>query len=658
MKQLKVKITDTTLRDAQQSLWATRMRTEDMLPIAVHLDNAGYHSLEVWGGSTFDVCLRYLNECPWERLRALKKVVKNTPLQMLLRGQTLVGYHHYTNDVVEAFINKAVENGIDIIRIYDALNDLRNLETSVRSSKKAGAHVQAAIVYSISPVHTTHYYVEFAAKLADLGADSICIKDMAGLLTPHKAYELVKLLKENVGLPVQLHSHYIGGMALGSYVKAAEAGVDVLDTASVPLAFGASQPPVETVVRVLSDTPYDTGLDIHSLFDIAHYFEDLRKANNQERAVTRISDMRVFDHQVPGGMISNLVTQLEEQKALHRIDDVINEIPKVRADLGYPPLVTPISQIVGTQAVLNVLVGERYSLVPGEVKAYVKGQYGKPPAPMNDEVMQKILGHSTPEVCDLTDLLAQPKLDKIRAEVKDLVEAEEDILSYAIFPQVAKRFFENRGKPQVAEPTKRPVAKKQESLTPKLTLSASAPKDLEAALAERATSKEVVNKEVLDMNLNEIKELIKLIDQTDIAEVSLESDGVKVAIKKAAALGQAAVEQPVIQAKRPRITESRPAPAVTVEEPVKKLENAVETTGLTQITAPMVGTFYSAPAPDAPPFVKAGGVVSKGQILCIIEAMKLMNEIEAEVSGEIVQVLVENGEAVEYGQPLFLIREK
>ncbi|RKO66763.1 acetyl-CoA carboxylase biotin carboxyl carrier protein [Desulfofundulus salinus] len=621
-----LKITDTTLRDGHQSLWATRMRTQDMLPILEKLDAVGYHSLEVWGGATFDVCMRYLNEDPWERLRTLKKHIKRTPLQMLLRGQSLVGYQHYPDDVVEAFINKMVENGIDIIRIFDALNDLRNFEAPMRVASKTGAHIQAAVVYTISPVHTTEHYVETAVSLAQMGAHSICIKDMAGLLTPYKAYELVKLIKERVGLPVQLHSHYIGGLALGAYLKAAEAGVDVVDTASVPLAFGSSQPPVETVVRALQGTPYDTGLDLHLLFEIAAYFEDLRKSLGYERGVTRINDMRVFEHQVPGGMISNLVTQLEEQKALHRLPEVLAEIPRVRAELGYPPLVTPTSQIVGTQAVLNVLTGERYKLIPGEVRAYVEGLYGRPPAPIDPDVARKILGDKEPITCRPADLL-EPKMDKIREEIKHLAKSEEDFISYALFPQVAKRFFENRNRP------------------------GHQPVDSAAPLRNGTREQKPGRKEDGSMNLQEIKELIKLIDQTAIAELSLESAGVKVAIRKAGAQGTmpapAGEDSPVPPPARETAAPPAPAP-----------EKTIDTTGLAVIRAPMVGTFYRAPAPDAPPFVQVGDVVEKGQTLCIIEAMKLMNEIESEVAGEIVDILVENGQPVEYGQELFLIREK
>ncbi len=639
-----VQITDTTLRDAHQSLWATRMRTEEMLPILEKIDNVGYHSLEVWGGATFDVCLRYLNEDPWERLRTLKRHAKKTPLQMLLRGQSLVGYQHYPDDVVERFVAKAVENGIDIIRIFDALNDIRNLKVPIKAAKQEGAHVQAAVVYTVSPVHTTEHYLETALSLAELGTDSICIKDMAGLLSPYRAYELVGLLKKHTNLPVQVHSHYIGGMAVGVYLKAAEAGADVIDTASVPMAFGASQPPVETVVRAFQDSQYDTGLDIHLLFEIAHYFEELRKKNGYERGITRITDMRVFDHQVPGGMISNLVSQLEEQKALHRIQEVLEEIPRVREDLGYPPLVTPTSQIVGTQAVLNVLTGERYKLIPGEVRSYVQGQYGAPPATINAELAARILGDKEAVTCRPADLL-EPKMAKLEDEIQDLAKSQEDVLSYALFPQVAKKFFEFR---------KETGGNVNNGIMS--TAAAEAKTQKPAAGAAPNGKAATVQKEDSKVNLKEVKELIKMLDETDISELTLESEGVKVSIRKGTNLFAAANNAVPVVASAPAASPAVQEAAKATTAPLQTLapvrgENVVE------ITAPMVGTFYSSPAPDAAPFVKNGDTVTPGQTVCIVEAMKLMNEIEAEVTGRIVDILVENGQPVEYGQPLFLVEK-
>ncbi|MGQ9556658.1 MAG: acetyl-CoA carboxylase biotin carboxyl carrier protein [Desulfurispora sp.] len=621
----KLKITDTTLRDGHQSLWATRMRLEHMLPIVEKIDQVGFYSVEVWGGATFDVCLRYLNEDPWERLRVLKKHFKNTPLQMLLRGQSLVGYQHYPDDVVEAFVYKMVENGIDIIRVFDALNDIRNLATAIKAGKAAGAHVQAAVVYTVSPVHTTEHYLHTARELAQMGADSICIKDMAGLLVPYKAYELVKLFKENLGLPVQLHSHYIGGLAVGAYLKAAEAGVDVVDTASVPLAFGASQPPVETVVRALKDTPYDTGLSLKALFEVANYFEQLRKDLGYERGVTRINDMRVFEHQVPGGMITNLVSQLEEQKALHRLPEVLEEIPRVRRELGYPPLVTPTSQIVGTQAVLNVLVGERYKLVPGEVRAYVQGLYGRPPAPVDEEVAKKILAGKPSYTCRPADLLP-PRLEKMREEARDIAKTEEAVLSYTLFPQIYRQFIQQKRGGGAGQDT----AARQPAGGPK--------------------AKNNSTGEAREMNLQEVKELINLVHETSISEVKLENNGMKVVIRKSLPAGAES-----------EAGKSVPPVAQPVQAPADSAAAAVDaapadTSGLVEVQAPMVGTFYRAPAPDAPPFVREGDRVKPGQVLCIVEAMKLMNEITAEVGGRVEKILVENAQPVEYGQVLFLIR--
>ncbi len=656
-----VRITDTTLRDAHQSLWATRMRTADMLPIAEKLDNIGYHSLEVWGGSTFDVCLRYLNEDPWDRLRQLKKIIRRTPLQMMIRGQSLVGYQQYPDDVVEAYIAKSVENGISIIRIYDALNDIRNLETAIHSAKKAGAHVQAAMVYTVSPIHTNQHYIDLARQLAELGADSICIKDTAGLLAPYRAYDLVKALKENHKLPIQLHCHYIGGLAVGTYLKAAEAGVDVIDTATVPLAFGPSQPPVETVVRALHGSPRDTELDIHKLFEIAEYFEKIRRANGFKRGVTRINDMRVFDHQVPGGTISNLVTQLEEQKALYRLGEVLEEIPRVREELGYPPLVTPTSQIVGTQAVLNVLTGDRYKLVPGEVRDYMQGYYGRPPAPIDQKIARKVLGDRAVITGRPADQL-EPRMEKLRNELLGLVSSEEDVISYALFPQVARRFFEFRknGKYREEQPAARkesllklekalpaipekPVTQKKASLTVKEKVP---PKQ-----AAVETERQGADKEVDELNLSDVKDLIKFVDETDIAEVSLESAGVKLSIRKGNFHAfEAAPRAEAPRARLPLAEKAEPgaAPDKTKEEYAP---------GLTPVLAPMVGTYYDSASPETPPYVKVGDRVKKGQTLCIIEAMKLMNEIKSELEGEIVEVKAEKGQPVEYGQILFLIKE-
>jgi pyruvate/oxaloacetate carboxyltransferase len=418
-----------------------------MLPITEKIDQVGFHSLEVWGGATFDVCIRYLNEDPWERLRQLKKHIKKTPLQMLLRGQNLVGYRNYPDDVVKKFVEKAAENGIDIFRVFDALNDTRNLETAVKTVKKVKKHVQGTICYTISPVHTIEYYLKVAKNLVNLNCDSICIKDMAGMLSPKEAYNLVSALKKEAGLPVQLHCHYTSGMALMTYMRACDAGVDVLDAAFSPLGGGTSQPPVETLVAALKETPYDPRLDMELLVEIAQYFNELRQKFYDPLCLidpkAERLDTSILVHQIPGGMFSNLISQLKEQNALDKLNDVLDEVPKVRKELGYPPLVTPTSQIVGTQAVFNVLSGKRYSIVPKEVKDYVKGLYGKPPAPIDKEVKKKIIGDEEVVTHRPADML-KPELETIPQEARRFIESDEDALTYVLFPQTAMEFFKKR----------------------------------------------------------------------------------------------------------------------------------------------------------------------------------------------------------------------
>ncbi len=441
MRARRVRITDTTLRDGHQSLWATRMRTADMLPILESMDEVGFHSLECWGGATFDASLRFLDEDPWERLRLIKKHVARTPLQMLLRGQNIVGYRHYGDDIVRRFVYKAAENGMDIFRVFDALNDIRNFETAAAAIKETGKHFQGAVVYTISPVHSLDHYVEVARSLVDMGASSICIKDMAALLSPYYAEQLIGRLKAEIDVPIQLHCHYIGGLAPMTYLKAVEAGVDVIDTATVPLAFGNSQPATEMVVTALIGTPNDTELDLEKLFGIAKYFEQVRIETGHERGVTSLTHMQVYSHQVPGGMISNLESQLSEQNALDRLPEVLEEIPVVRAEIGYPPLVTPMSQIVGTQAVLNVLSGRRWHIVPDEMKAYLRGMYGAAPGPVSREVIQRVLGDEEPIHVRPADLVSET-LEDYRDEIGELARSEEDLLSYALFPQTARVYLE------------------------------------------------------------------------------------------------------------------------------------------------------------------------------------------------------------------------
>jgi oxaloacetate decarboxylase alpha subunit len=452
-----LRITDTTLRDAHQSLLATRMRIHDMLPIMEKIDAASYHSAEMWGGATFDSAMRFLGEDPWERARTIKAHLPNTPCQMLLRAQNIVGYKHYPDDIVERFIVRAKANGIDIFRIFDALNDVRNMEWAMTVAKRVGAHVQASFCYTTSPVHTLDKFVEMAVELEGMGADSICIKDMAGLITPYDAFDLVARLKAVLHIPVQLHTHYTSGMGTSGCLKAAEAGVDVVDTAISSLALSTSQPPTEAIVSALKGRPRDTGLDLDLLAQIAAYFAETRKKYGKfEGGVTGV-DVRVLQYQIPGGMISNLVSQLREQNALDRYEEVLTEVPRVRAELGYAPLVTPTSQIVGTQATLNVLLGERYKMVPEEVKAYVRGFYGRTPAPMDEEIQKLILGDEQPIDCRPADML-EPGYEKAAAEIGELAQSEEDVLAYALFPQVARPFLERRAKGAAREETVAAIA--------------------------------------------------------------------------------------------------------------------------------------------------------------------------------------------------------
>lgn len=435
-------ISDTILRDAHQSQAATRMRIEDMLPACEVLDSIGYWSLECWGGATFDVCMRYLNEDPWERLRLLKKAMPKTRLQMLLRGQNLVGYRHYSDDVVQQFCRKSIENGIDVVRIFDALNDIRNMETSMRYVKEYGGHCEAAISYTKSPVHSTDYFVKMAEELEKRGADSICIKDMANLLLPYDAYDFVKKLKENIGVPIHLHTHNTTGTGDMTYILAAQAGVDIVDCALSPLANGTAQPATESLVASLEGTERDTGLDLKQLSNAAVHFRKVADTLDIDPKVLRV-DTNTLVYQVPGGMLSNLLSQLKQANAEEKFEAVLAEVPEVRKDFGYPPLVTPTSQIVGTQAVLNVLSGERYKMFPKESKELLRGGYGHLPGEVNEDVRKKAIGDQEIITARPADFI-EPEMEKMRQESKDFAKTEEDVLSYVMLPQVAKTFLEGR----------------------------------------------------------------------------------------------------------------------------------------------------------------------------------------------------------------------
>ena len=442
----KVNITDTILRDAHQSQAATRMRTSEMLPAAEMLNDVGYWSLEMWGGATFDSCLRFLNEDPWERLRQIKKAIPDTKMQMLLRGQNILGYKHYADDVVDLFVKKAIENGIDVVRIFDALNDPRNMKKAIEATKKYKGHVEAAICYTTSPVHTREYFVNLAEELVELGADTICIKDMANLLLPYEGHELVKALKKVVPVPIHMHTHNKSGIGDMMYLKAIEAGADIVDCAISALASGTAQPATESMVATLADTEYDTGLDIELLNKIAVYFRGVAK-RLEEDGHLNINvlgvDIKTLIYQIPGGMYSNMLSQLRKQGAQDKLDEVLQEVPRVREDFGYPPLVTPTSQIVGTQAIFNVLAGERYKIVTNESKALLRGEYGQLPAEVNPDIQKKCIGDAKVITHRPADDIP-PELDKYREEIKEYMEQEEDVLSYALFPPVAVKFFEYR----------------------------------------------------------------------------------------------------------------------------------------------------------------------------------------------------------------------
>ena len=566
---MKVKITETAFRDAHQSLLATRMRTRDMVPIAEEMDKIGYHAIEAWGGATFDTCIRFLNEDPWERLRALKENFTETPLQMLLRGQNLLGYKHYADDIVTKFVEKSYENGIDVFRIFDAMNDIRNMQQSIKVAKAQGAHVQGTISYTISPVHTVDKFVEFAKELEALECDSIAIKDMAGLITPSVVFELVSRLKEETDLLVNLHSHCTSGITPISYYAACQAGVDILDTAISPLAWGTSQPPTESIVASLQGTEFDTGLDLKALNQIKKYFETLReKYEGYIDPISERIDTDVLMYQIPGGMLSNLISQLKQQNALDRYQDVLEEMPRVREDMGYPPLVTPTSQIVGIQAVMNVINGERYKIVSNEVKDYMKGYYGRAPAPVNQEIAKKIIGDEEPIDCRPADLI-EDEYENFKKEAEDLgiLKKEEDILTLAMLPPVAKQFL------------------KEEEPFPET----------------------------------------KIVPDSDISaiptEYSVEVDGDVFDVK--------IMPTGYLQIEEDNSGNMGPIPGA--------------------LTASMQGMVLKIK-------VNTGDKVQKGSVVAVLEAMKMENDIYAEEDGIVEQIFVEEGDTVNAGDNLMLIK--
>lgn len=596
----KIQVTDVILRDAHQSLIATRMRTEDMLPICDKLDQVGFWSLECWGGATFDACVRFLKEDPWERLRALKKALPNTRLQMLLRGQNLLGYRHYADDVVEAFVAKAAENGIDVFRCFDALNDLRNLETAIRAVKHAGKHAQGTICYTTSPVHTVETFVEQARALHRMGADSIAIKDMAGLLTPYATYDLVKAIKEAVVLPVFIHTHATAGLAAQCQLKAIEAGAEHIDTAISAFAWGTSHPATESQVAALKGTEWDTELDLELLNEISDYFREVRKKYHQFESEFTREDVSVQINQVPGGMMSNLANQLKEQNALSRIREVFAEIPRVRKDLGYPPLVTPTSQIVGTQAVLNVLTGERYKSITNEVKRYLQGGYGHPPAEINEALRTQAIGHEAVIEGRPADLLS-PEMARLRKDIGELATSDEDVLTYAMFQDVGRQFLQER-----ADGTLSP-----EPLLP-----------IESA--GRQTDEGVATEFKIDVHGETYQVAITGVGGQDAGKrhVYLTLDGM---------------------------------PEEVLFEPLNAYVEA-GASGRRQASAPGHVT-TSMPGNIVEVLVTEGDQVKAGQPVMITEAMKMETEVQAPVGGRVAAVYVAKGDRVTPGEVLIEISE-
>ncbi len=601
MKSKKVHITELVLRDAHQSLLATRMRTEDMLPICEKLDQAGFWSLEVWGGATFDACLRFLKEDPWERLRQLRAALPNTPMQMLLRGQNLLGYRHYSDDVVQAFVARAAESGIDVFRIFDAMNDLRNLETSVRAVIDTGKHAQGAICYTTSPVHTIKHFVQQAKQLEKMGCHSLCIKDMAGLITPARAEELFAALSRAVKLPLHFHSHTTVGVANISMFKAVENGARHVDTAISALSWGTSHSPTESMVVAFRDTPYDSELNLELLQEIGFYFREVRKKYHQFESDFAGIDTRVQLSQVPGGMISNLSNQLKEQDALNRMGEVLAEIPKVREDLGYPPLVTPTSQIVGTQAVLNVLTGKRYKSITNEVKLYLQGRYGEAPGPINAAVRNMAIGDEKVITCRPADALS-PEMDRLRADVGELAQSEDDVLSYAMFPEIARKFLEER-KAGTLEPEELlPIPASPAGATPHL-----APTDFNITM----------HGETYHIKVTGVGH-----KSEEHRPIYLTVDGLPEEVLVETLVETVPTEAGVVDTRRASKGSKRPKASKEGD-----------------VTTSMPGTIVDV-------MVEPGDSVNAGDTVLVIEAMKMENEVPAPVAGTVKEVLVTKGDRV------------
>ncbi len=594
----KLAITEVVLRDAHQSLFATRLRLDDMLPIAEKLDQVGFWSLETWGGATFDACIRFLGEDPWERLRALKKAMPNTPMQMLFRAQNILGYRHYADDVVERFVERAADNGMDVFRIFDAMNDLRNFETAVKATLKVGKHAQGAMSYTVSPVHNLQYWLNMAKGLEDMGCNSICIKDMAGLLTPYAGFELISRLKETVSLPIALHSHATTGMSTTTHIKAAEAGVDMVDSAISSMSMTYAHSATESIVAILQGQERDTGLDLLLLEEIAAYFREVRKKYAKFEGSLRGVDSRILVAQVPGGMLTNMESQLKEQGASDRFDEVLAEIPRVRKDLGYIPLVTPTSQIVGTQAVLNVLTGERYKNISKETAGVLKGEYGASPAPVDSELQKRVLDGAEPVTCRPADLI-EPEVDKLTDEFRRLAQERgirvatdeiDDVLTYALFPQIGLKFLENRDNPDAFEPV--PGAEP-------------APAPAAAAVGAAAPT-----------------------GGPEAYQVTVDGRAYDVVVAPGG-------EVTNMQAAAPAAAAAAPPPVAPSGAAVK-------------IPAPLAGNIFKIN-------VTAGQVISSGDVIMILEAMKMETEVRSPESGTVQSVVVKEGDAVQVGDVLLTL---
>ncbi|MBI5181610.1 MAG: sodium-extruding oxaloacetate decarboxylase subunit alpha [Nitrospirae bacterium] len=608
----KIMIMDTTLRDAHQSLLATRLKTKDMLPIAEKIEKAGYWSVEMWGGATFDSALRFLREDPWERIRELKKLMPNTPFQMLLRGQNIVGYRHYADDVVERFVERSIANGINIMRIFDALNDFRNMKTAIKATIKYGGKVEASFCYTLSPVHNNDLFVDMAKRLEDMGADTVCIKDMAGLLSPYNAFELISKLKKFVRLPIHLHTHDTSGMATATYLKAIEAGVDIVDTAISSLASGTSQPPAETLISMLKGTKYDTGLDINLLTEIAAYFRNVRKNYKKYESEFTGVDPDVLVYQIPGGMTSNLASQLNEQKALHRMQEVLAEVPRVRKDFGYPPLVTPSSQIVGTQATLNVLTGERYKVITSETKNYLKGLYGKPSAPINEDVRKKAIGDEKFIECRPADLI-EPELEKFKKEAGDKAKNDDDLLLYALFPKVALEFFDLREKGKLGEDA--PLEEKKEEKA------AESPPHLAPSEFNIKIHGETYHVKVGGMgHKGEGGRPYFIYVDNQLEEALVES-----------------------------LVEVVPSMVGQINSKAGGHSRRPKAAGEGDVTTAMPGTVVGVK-------VRIGDKIKAGDTVLIVEAMKMENEIHTPIDGEVKEIYVSEGDSVNPDEVLIVVR--